>query len=101
MQSVDHDIRCSKRLREAMGEHVCELLDVGVPVGLDFPANTVGIRRWRRGISDRAGVRHDLRYIDVTDEICKARLKQRNEDRTHEFAATKTEFLSNSARHTA
>jgi len=90
--TVDDYIRCSRRLRDAMGEHVGALLCTGVSVVLDFPANTVRIRRWMRGISDGAGVEHELHYIDVSDELCKARQKKRNQDGGHEFAATESEF---------
>ena len=90
--TVDDYIRCSRRLRDAMGEHVGALLCAGVSVVLDFPANTVQIRRWMRGISDGAGVGHELHYIDVSDELCKARLKKRNQDGEHEFAATEAEY---------
>lgn len=75
-----------------MEGHVVELLRAGVSVVLDFPANTDRLRRWMRGLSDRAAVGHELHYIDVPDEICKARLRQRNDDGNHEFAATEAEF---------
>ena len=90
--NLDDYVRCSGRLREAIGEHVDKLLCAGLSVVLDFPANTDRIRHWMRGIIDSAGVEHELHYIDVSDEICKSRLRQRNEDGTHEFAATDADF---------
>jgi len=84
--------RCSGRLREAIGGHVEALLRAGLSVVLDFPANTVANRLWMRGIFDGAGVGHCLHYLDVPDAVCKARLRQRNADGTHEFAASDAEF---------
>ncbi len=92
IHTVDDYIRCSGRLREPMGEHIRELLAKGVSVVLDFPANTVRLRQWMRSLADDVGVRHELHYVDVPDEICKARLRQRNKDGTHEFAVTESEF---------
>jgi hypothetical protein len=45
-----------------------------------------------RGIFENAGAAHRLHYLDVPDEICKARLRQRNADGTHEFAASDAQF---------
>src|SRR5256885_3036639 len=41
MQSVADYVRCSTRLKGLMGAHVQALLDAGVSVVLDFPANTL------------------------------------------------------------
>jgi len=90
--SVKDYVRCSRRLHGIMGEHVAALLGAGLSVVLDFPANTVSIRAWMRGISENAGVVNHLHYLDVTDTVCKARLKQRNEDGIHEFAASEEDY---------
>ncbi|GAA6212491.1 ATP-binding protein [Hyphomicrobiales bacterium 4NK60-0047b] len=92
ISNIDDYIRCSKRLRQVMGSHVGQILSSGVSVVLDFPANTVSIREWMKGISDAAGVRHELHFIDVPDELCKARLKKRNESGNHEFSASEDDF---------
>ena len=92
INTVDDYIQCSGRLREAMGQHIQELLAAGVSVVLDFPANTVRLRQWMRRLADEVGVRHELHYMDVTDEVCKARLRQRNKEGTHEFAASEADF---------
>jgi predicted kinase len=75
-----------------MGNHVEALLKAGVSVVLDFHANTVASRQWMRGIFERAGASHRLHYLNVPDDICKARLRQRNVDGTHDFAASDAEF---------
>ncbi|MBX9942462.1 MAG: ATP-binding protein [Reyranella sp.] len=91
-RTVDDYIRNSRRLRDAMGGHVEALLGAGLSVVLDFPANTVASRRWMRGICDSAGVGHRLHFLDVPDDVCRARLQARNAAGTHEFAASDAEF---------
>ncbi|MGV8830619.1 MAG: AAA family ATPase [Devosia sp.] len=38
------------------------------------------------------GCAHRLHYLEVSDEGCKARLRQRNEDGKHEFAVSEELF---------
>ena len=90
--ALEDYVRCSGRLREAMGPHVEALLRAGLSMVLDFPANTPERRRWMRGLFERAGVAHKLHYLDVSDVVCKARLRQRNRDGTHAFAASEADF---------
>jgi predicted kinase len=92
ISTIDDYIRCSERLRQVMTGHVGSLLTAGISVVLDFPANTVSIREWMRGISDDAGVKHELHFIDAPDELCKARLKKRNISGNHEFSASEDDF---------
>lgn len=92
IRTVPDYVRCATRLRDAIGSHVESLLRAGMSVVLDFPANTVADRDWMREITIRAGACHQLHYLDVPDEICKARLRQRNAGGTHQFAASDAEF---------
>ena len=73
----------SERLRETITPHVESLLTCGLSVVLDFEANAPSGRAWMRGIADRAGARHQLHYMDVPDDVCRARLRQRNQAGTH------------------
>ncbi|WP_300298939.1 ATP-binding protein [Ferrovibrio sp.] len=84
--------RCAARLREAMAPHVENLLGCGLSVVLDFPANTRASRAWMRGIIARSGTAHLLHFLDVPDEICRARLHRRNAAGGHDFAAGDAEF---------
>jgi predicted kinase len=92
MASVDDYRRYSRRLRDAIGPHIEALLEAGVSVVLDFPANTIANRAWMRGLCERAGADHLLHFLDVPDEICKARLRARNAAGLHDFAASDAEF---------
>ena len=68
----------SARLRTALTDHICALLSRGSPVVLDFPGNTRAQRAWFRDLCERANADHELHFIDVPDELCKAQLKERS-----------------------
>lgn len=85
-------LRCSARLQTAMAPHVAAVLRAGVSVVLDFPANTVAQRRWMRGVVDESGAAHLLHLLDVPDDVCLDRLRARNADGNHPFAATEAQF---------
>ena len=85
-------IRNSRRLRDAMTAHLIELLKGGMTVVLDFPANTPASRAWMRTLFEAAECRHTLHYLDVPDELCKARLRQRNDGGGHEFNVSDEDF---------
>ncbi|MET2826563.1 AAA family ATPase [Mesorhizobium shangrilense] len=92
MTSVADYVNRSARLRNAMELHLIDLLKSGVSVVLDFPANTPANRAWMRTIFEQAGASHQLHYFDVSDAVCKARLRARNASGDHEFAATDKQF---------
>lgn len=85
-------VRCSGQLRGALTPHIESLLQAGLSVVLDFPANTLASRRWMKGIIDRTGVAHVLHYLDTPDEVCKSRLRDRNAEGSHPYAPTEAEF---------
>lgn len=92
LKTLEDYSRLSRRLRNAMGPHVVALLKAGVSVVLDFPANTPLTRGWMRGIVDEAGVAHELHFLDLPDEVCKQRLRERNAAGEHPFQASDAEF---------
>ncbi|MCS4293146.1 putative kinase [Comamonas sp. BIGb0152] len=85
-------VRCAGRLREAMAGHIEALLCAGTSVVLDFPANTLKTRAWARSIFEKTGATHYLHYLDVSDEVCKTRLRARNLAGAHPFETTDAEF---------
>jgi predicted kinase len=91
-KTIEDYVRNSRRLREVMGDHVVTVLQAGLSVVLDFPANTPASRQWMRSLFERAAVRHQLHFLDVPDDVCKARLRARNAAGTHAFRATDAEF---------
>jgi uncharacterized membrane protein YgdD (TMEM256/DUF423 family)/predicted kinase len=92
LKTLEDYARYSKRLRAAMGPHVVSLLKTQVSVVLDFPANGVGIRRWMRGIFEEANVAHELHFLDVSDEVCKRRLRERNAAGQHPFQTGEADY---------
>lgn len=84
--------RCSSKLRNVMGPHISALLNAGVSVVLDFPANTVEQRNWMRSILERTDASHQLHVLAVSDKVCLARLRARNAQGDHPFAVTEAQF---------
>ena len=92
MSSLNDYVRCSAKLRSAMGPHVSALLQAGLSVVLDFPANTRTNRDWMRGIIDQSGAAHALHLLSVPDEVGIDRLHARNAQGDHPFAASEAEY---------
>jgi predicted kinase len=93
MESVADYVRVSARLRGAMGPHVADLLRAGLDVVLDFPGNTQATRAFWKAAAEAAGTRLVLHWLDVPDEVCRARLHRRNAEGVHEFAGvTEAQF---------
>jgi len=84
-ETIEDFTRLSARLRAAMGPHVVDILRQDLSVVLDFPANTANWRRWMRSLITEANVAHELHVLDVSDAICKARLRKRNESGEHQY----------------
>ncbi len=92
MSSVADYVRCSKKLRTIIGPHIVSLLRAGVSVVMDFQANTVAARKWMREIIDFAQVAHQLHYLNVPENMCKARLHKRNRSGNHAFTVSDEQF---------
>lgn len=92
MTSLSDYVRCSGRLRAVLAPHVVGLLQAGVSVVLDFPANTVETRRWMREIIDQSCATHEMHLLDVPEAVAKARLRARNAGGDHPFAVTEDQF---------
>ncbi|WP_245913099.1 AAA family ATPase [Litoreibacter ponti] len=85
-------MRCSAKLRTAMVPHVSALLTAGLTVVLDFAANTVAQRKWMLDVARASHAGHQLHYLDVSDAVCLERLRARNAEGHHAFAATEAQF---------
>jgi len=92
MTSIQDFVRCSNNLRNAMSPHIVSLLNAGTSVVLDFQANTIESREWMMAIIRETGVAHQLHHLDVPDEVCKARLRERNEQGDHPFVVSEDQF---------
>ncbi|MDX2482071.1 MAG: ATP-binding protein [Pseudodonghicola sp.] len=92
LESLSDYARCSSKLKQIMGPHVASLLNAGLSVVLDFPANTVAQRDWMRGIVEKTHAAHQLHLLSAPDEVCLARLRDRNRQGDHPFAVTEAQF---------
>lgn len=72
-------INYSSRLKPIIKEHVQSILENGVSVVMDFPANTKNQRKWLKEIFYEKSYPHKLIYLEADDEICLNRLKYRRE----------------------
>lgn len=79
IRTIDEFAERSARLRDALSTHIVDLLTRGISVVLDFPGNTRAQRAWFRGLIERAGVGHELHYIDAPNDVCKRQLRQRSD----------------------
>ena len=82
----------SARLCAAMAPHIAGLLRNGLSVVLDFHANTKSRRAWMRGIVEQSGAAHQLHHLDMSDDVCRARLHRRNAAGAHEYTVSDAEF---------
>jgi predicted kinase len=69
----------ARTLRSALAPHVIQLLKREMSVVLDFPANTPRDRAWMRSLFENGRAQHLLHFVDASDELCKLRLRFRNE----------------------
>ena len=90
--SIADYLRCAQRVRAVVGPLVINLLQSGINVVLDFPANTLANREWLLGLAHAAQAPHRLHYLELDDATCRARLHARNAQGEHDFAATDAEF---------
>ncbi len=78
--NLDDYLKASRRLRAALTPHVVELLRLGNNIVFDLGASNVPQgRAWVRTIFEAAGADHVLHYIPADDDICLARVRERND----------------------
>ena len=92
IHSIADYLQRAAALRGALTQHVCAILQAGVPVVLDVPFNTPAARAWGRELFESAGVAHQLHFLDVPDAMCMARLRARNACGEHPFQASDEAF---------
>jgi len=92
IKTIEDYSRYSSRVRAVLAPHVVALLKAGLSVVLDFQANALAVRRWMRTIIDDSGASHELHVLDVPDETCKRRLRERNAAGGHPYQASDAEF---------
>jgi predicted kinase len=77
LQTFDDYIKYSKLIKPFVKNHVQSLLNAGVNVVMDFPANTVKQRAWFVSLCVEVGSEHELWYLDLTDDQCLSQIAKR------------------------
>lgn len=85
-------IEKSCQLKSVLELHLVTLLQKGITLVLDFPANTPEQRRWLKGLAEQAGCSYCCHVLDVSDEECKRRLAARNLSGENPFATSAEQF---------
>lgn len=78
IKTFDDYLTYSNRIKPFIKNHVQNLLRVGTNVVMDFPGNTQKQRKWLSNMTSKINVSHKLIYLNISDETCLQRLKQRN-----------------------
>ena len=92
LKTLEDYVRYSARLRAAMGPHVVSILQAGLSVILDFPANGKTNRGWMRALIAQSQAAHELHLLEVPDAVCKQRLHDRNASGEHPFATSDDDY---------
>jgi predicted kinase len=72
-------IKFSSRLKPLLLDHVRSILNAGISVVMDFPANTTSQRKWFKEVLSNSGIPHKLIFLDVDDHLCLEQIKRRRE----------------------
>ena len=92
IRTIEDYARDSARVRAAMRPRVVSLLKAGLSVVLDFQANTLAVRGWMRTLIDGSDATHELHFLDIPDETCKRRLRERNATGEHPYQPTDADY---------
>ncbi|MGE4418569.1 MAG: AAA family ATPase [Sulfurimonas sp.] len=77
ISSFDDYIKYSALLRPLIKSHVQKILLTGANVVLDFPANTTKQRAWLKSITKEIDAKHQLIYLEVSNEQCIKQIAKR------------------------
>jgi predicted kinase len=78
IKNLEQYVAASRRVRALIGPMAARILRLETSVVFDFAANTVRDRAWVRSIFESAGADHTLHVLDVPDEECRRRVRERN-----------------------
>ena len=77
IQTFDDYITYSTLIKPFIKRHIQNLLNIGVNVVMDFPANTVKQRAWFVTMCAEVECEYELWYLDLTDEQCLSQIAKR------------------------
>ncbi|MBL8622769.1 MAG: ATP-binding protein [Myxococcales bacterium] len=79
--SLEGYVEAITRLRRVIGPLTTRALTLGCSVVFDFGGNTVAHRAWVRELAVAAGAACRLHVLDVPPEVCRQRIRERNQAR--------------------
>ncbi len=77
INSLEDYLKYSSRLKSIVIEYIKYLLNMGITVVMDFPANTKRNREWFKHLFSEANSPHELVYLEVDDNTCLKQIKKR------------------------
>lgn len=92
IQGLEDYVKYSNRLKPLVKALVQNMLNTGMTVVMDFPANTTKQREWFKSIFSEVGADHKLIYLNVPNEVCLAQIAKRRIEQPQR-AATDTEAM--------
>mgnify|MGYP002819896064 CR=1 FL=1 len=92
IRTLEEYIEFSNRIKPLVKSVVQNLLETGATVVLDFPANTIAQREWLKSLFSEINARHELIYLEVSNEQCLSQIAKRRIEQP-ERAATDTEAM--------
>jgi adenylate kinase family enzyme len=92
IQNIEDYIDYSNRLKPLVKALVQDMLQAGMTVVMDFPANTIKQREWFKSIFSEIDADHQLIYLDIPNEVCLTQIAKRRTEQPHR-AATDTEEM--------
>jgi predicted kinase len=78
IENLEQYVAAARRVRAMIGPMAARALRLGTSVVFDFAANTVRDRAWVRSIFESAGADHILHVLEVPEEECRRRIRERN-----------------------
>jgi predicted kinase len=78
IKNFDDYLKYSNRLKPLLKSHIRSILNSGVSVVMDFPANTRNQRAWFKDILTE-GIPHQLIYLEIDDKTCIEQIAKRRE----------------------
>jgi len=82
IRSVQEYVKYRNKLRKIFEFHIPKLLRLGNSVVFDFGGNRPEDRAWVRSVFEAAEADHLLHHLIVPIDVCKTRLRQRNETKS-------------------
>lgn len=86
INTFDDYIKYAARIKPLVKQHVQSILQTGISVVMDFPANTVMQRAWLLSVASEVKAEHEMVYLRVSDEQCLRQIAKRRQEQPERSA---------------